>query len=160
MMEVLTHRLLNDYQRDFPFEPRPYDHIARELDICTATLLNHLRDLQDRGGTPRRRGVPSQHRRRQHPGGDGCTARALERVAALSAIPEVNHNYEREHRSTCGSWSPRRRGGRHGHTRRHPAAERHCWQSIAVGPGLSHRPGLRSAMPVGDMTVDRTPRRP
>ncbi|HUT40264.1 MAG TPA: Lrp/AsnC family transcriptional regulator [Gammaproteobacteria bacterium] len=99
-MEVLTQRLLNDYQREFPLEPQPFDHIARELDTCTATLLDHLRDLQVQGVVSRVGPVF----RPNTIGASTLAAMAvpaaqLERVAALvNGFPQVNHNYEREHR--------------------------------------------------------------
>lgn len=100
MMEALTQRLLNDYQRAFPLDPQPFEHIARELDTCTETLLAHLRDLQVHGVVSRVGPVF----RPNTIGASTLAAMAvpaaqLERVAALvNQFPQVNHNYEREHR--------------------------------------------------------------
>jgi DNA-binding Lrp family transcriptional regulator len=98
-MEALTRRLLNDYQREFPLDPQPFDHIARELDTCTAALLDHLRDLQVQGVVSRVGPVF----RPNTIGASTLAAMAvpaaeLERIAAqVNAYPQVNHNYEREH---------------------------------------------------------------
>ena len=48
-MKTLTQRLLNDFQREFPLNPEPFDRIARELDISTDNLLDYLRELQVSG---------------------------------------------------------------------------------------------------------------
>ncbi len=99
MMEALTQRLLNDYQRAFPLDPQPFEHIARELDTCTETLLAHLRDLQVHGVVSRVGPVF----RPNTIGASTLAAMAvppaqLESVAALvNGFPQVNHNYEREH---------------------------------------------------------------
>ena len=42
-------RLLNDYQRDFPLEPRPFARIAGDLGIAEDELLDLVADLQQRG---------------------------------------------------------------------------------------------------------------
>jgi len=99
-MEAFSRRLLNDYQREFPLSPQPFDRIARELDTSTATLLDHLRQLQVRGIVSRVGPVF----RPNTIGASTLAAMAvtpahLERVAALvNTFPQVNHNYEREHR--------------------------------------------------------------
>lgn len=99
-MEALTRRLLNDYQREFPLAPQPFDQIARELDTGTDALLAHLRELQVRGVVSRIGPVF----RPNTVGASTLAAMAvppaeLERVAAqVNGFPQVNHNYEREHR--------------------------------------------------------------
>lgn len=99
-MEALTRRLLNDYQREFPLAPQPFDQIARELDTCTDALLDHLRELQVQGVVSRVGPVF----RPNTVGASTLAAMAvppaeLERVAAqVNGFPQVNHNYEREHR--------------------------------------------------------------
>jgi len=98
-MDQVEHRLLNDYQRDFPLEPRPYARIADELGLCEDEVLARLADLQARGTLSRIGAVV----RPNTVGASTLAAMAvpaerLEVVAALvSAQPEVNHNYEREH---------------------------------------------------------------
>jgi DNA-binding Lrp family transcriptional regulator len=98
----LTHierRLLNDFQRDFPLSPTPYADIARELVVSEAEVLATLTRLQQQGAVSRIGAV-------LRPNTVGVSTLAamavpnaeLETVAALvSAYPEVNHNYEREH---------------------------------------------------------------
>ena len=99
-METLTERLLNDFQRDFPLSPLPFDTIAERLDTDTGTVLQRLRQLRERGAVSR---VGPVFR----PNTVGVSTLAamavpaadLEAVAArVNGFPEVNHNYEREHR--------------------------------------------------------------
>jgi DNA-binding Lrp family transcriptional regulator len=93
-------RLLNDYQRGFPLVSEPYAVIARELGADEPWVRSTLeRWIVD--GTVSRAGAVFR------PGAVGVSTlaalavpdRDLARVAAIvSARPEVNHNYEREHR--------------------------------------------------------------
>jgi len=93
-------RLLDEFQRDFPLTPRPYAELARRLDADEATVIAALRRLQDEGFVSRVGAVVAPHRA----GWSTLAAMAvpaarLDEVAAMvSACPEVNHNYEREHR--------------------------------------------------------------
>jgi siroheme decarboxylase len=103
----LTHierRLLNDFQHDFPLSPTPYADIAHELGVSEAEVLTTLARLQQQGAVSRVGAV-------LRPNTVGVSTLAamavpnaeLETVAALvSAFPEVNHNYEREH--TLNLW--------------------------------------------------------
>jgi len=103
----LTHierRLLNDFQHDFPLSPTPYANIAHELGVSEAEVLTTLTRLQQQGAVSRVGAV-------LRPNTVGVSTLAamavpnaeLETVAALvSAYPEVNHNYEREH--TLNLW--------------------------------------------------------
>ncbi len=103
----LTHierRLLNDFQHDFPLSPTPYADIARELGVSETEVLTTLARLQQQGAVSRVGAV-------LRPNTVGVSTLAamavpndeLETVAALvSAYPEVNHNYEREH--TLNLW--------------------------------------------------------
>jgi DNA-binding Lrp family transcriptional regulator len=92
--------LLGDYQHDFPLEPRPYAAIAETLGTTEETVLALLRDLQDDRFISRIGAVLTPHRA----GWSTLAAMAvsedsLDRVADIvSAYPEVNHNYSREHR--------------------------------------------------------------
>lgn len=99
-LSALEFALLNDYQRGFPLEPRPYAELARRLEVDEATVIDALRSLQQRGVVSRIGAV-------FRPNVVGVSALAalavptdrLAAVAALvSAFSEVNHNYEREHR--------------------------------------------------------------
>ena len=100
MMKHLTRQLLNDFQREFPLNPEPFDRIARELHTSTGTVLDHLRELQIRGIVSRVGPVF----RPNTIGASTLAAMAvppaeLEAVAAIvNGFPQVNHNYEREHR--------------------------------------------------------------
>ena len=103
-MNELERRLLNDYQRDLPLTPTPYADIARELGASEAGVLESLARLQQQGAVSRIGAV-------LRPNTVGVSTLAamavpnteLETVAALvSAYPEVNHNYEREH--TLNLW--------------------------------------------------------
>lgn len=96
----LEQRLLNDFQRDLPLDPRPFAAIAAELQVSEREVLRTLEDLT-------RRGLISRVGPVFAPGRAGASTLAalsvpperLEAVAArISAYPEVNHNYEREHR--------------------------------------------------------------
>ena len=98
-MEVLTQKLLNDYQRNFPLLPAPFDHIAQSLNTDPGTILKRLRELQEKGAVSRVGAVFK-------PNTVGVSTLAaiavppalLETVAPIiSAFPQVNHNYEREH---------------------------------------------------------------
>ncbi len=96
----LEKRLLDCYQRGFPLTARPYQEIAREQGCDEKTVIATLSRLQDLGLISRIGAVVTPHRA----GWSTLAAMAvprdrLEAVADLvSALPEVNHNYEREHR--------------------------------------------------------------
>ncbi len=99
-MDVLEQRLLDDFQRNFPLNPAPFDQIARDLDTSRERVLALLRALKRDGAVSR---VGPVFR----PNSVGAStlaamavpAAALEAVAAVvNRFPQVNHNYEREHR--------------------------------------------------------------
>lgn len=92
-------RLVNDWQRDFPLVSRPYAELAHRLGISEAEAILRLRSLAE-GGTVSRIGAVF----RPHTLGWSTLAAvsvAPDRIEAvargISAYPEVNHNYEREH---------------------------------------------------------------
>jgi len=96
---TLDHQLLNNYQRDFPLAPRPYARIADDLGIDETEVLERLAHL-------RLTGVISRIGAVIRPSTIGASTLAAMRVpehrmeevaAVVSACPEVNHNYEREH---------------------------------------------------------------
>jgi len=99
-MKPLTQRLLNDFQREFPLNPQPFDRLARELDTSPEDLLEQLQALQVSGVVSRVGPVF----RPNTIGASTLAAMAvpeaqLEQIAALvNRFPQVNHNYEREHR--------------------------------------------------------------
>lgn len=92
-------RLLNDFQRDFPLVTRPFAELANRLNVDEATVIDLLRSMRARGLVSR---VGAVFR----PNVLGASALAalevpparLEEVAAqVSELPEINHNYQREH---------------------------------------------------------------
>lgn len=99
-LSELEFKLLNCFQRGLPLLAQPFAALAQQLDTTEASVIDHLQCLQARGLISR---VGAVFR----PNAIGASALAalavpvdrLEEVArCISAIPEVNHNYEREHR--------------------------------------------------------------
>jgi len=99
MMTALEHRLLNDFQRDFPLVPEPYRAIADALGTAESDVIASLRSLRLSGKVGR---VGAVFR----PGAIGASTLAaiavpepaLDTVARyVSSHPGVNHNYSREH---------------------------------------------------------------
>jgi len=96
----LERALLDEFQRDFPLEPRPYEVLAGKFGTSEETILSVLRSLIDDGRISRIGAIATPH----SAGWSTLAAMAvpasrLAEVAALvSNFPEVNHNYEREHR--------------------------------------------------------------
>lgn len=97
--QPLDHRLLNDFQHDFPLDPRPFRVIAERLGIAESEVLERLNRLKASGHISR---VGAVLRARRVGMSTLAAMRVplerLEEVAEIvNAIPEVNHNYEREH---------------------------------------------------------------
>ncbi|MCC6195323.1 MAG: Lrp/AsnC family transcriptional regulator [Burkholderiales bacterium] len=93
-------RLLNDWQRGFPLVTAPYARIAEQLDADEAWVRGCIaRWLEDgrvsRVGAVFRPGTIGVSTLAALAVPEGDVARV---AAAVSARPEVNHNYEREHR--------------------------------------------------------------
>lgn len=92
--------LLNDYQHDFPLVETPFLAMAEALGVAEPDVLHTLTRLQQQGVVSR---VGAVFRPRSI-GASTLAALAvpedeLEAVARMvSAYPEVNHNYQREHR--------------------------------------------------------------
>jgi len=91
--------LLNDFQHDLPLTATPFADMAGRLGVSENEVLERVRKLQDDGVisrvgpvfTPNRIGVSTL-------AAMSIPAEELECVARIiSAFPEVNHNYEREH---------------------------------------------------------------
>ena len=99
-MNALEQALLNDFQRDFPLTPRPFAAIAEHLGCEEHEVLEVYQRLQREGSVSRIGAVI----RTGAVGASTLAAMAVppKRLAAVaelvSAYPEVNHNYEREHR--------------------------------------------------------------
>ncbi len=100
MLTDLHKHLLNDFQRDFPLSPTPYRDIADTLGVTEAEVLAALAELNEQQYISRIGAVIPPN----HIGASTLVAMAvpeaeLQTVAdQISAFPEVNHNYEREHR--------------------------------------------------------------
>lgn len=97
--DAIDRRLLNDYQRHFPMTSRPFDTIATELEISESEVIERFKSLRDAGALGRIGAIV-------RPNTIGASTLAamqvpsdrLDEVAeVVSAQPEVNHNYEREH---------------------------------------------------------------
>ncbi len=92
--------LLNDFQRGFPLIPAPFDVISDRLGMGVEELLDTLRRLV-------REGVVSRVGAVFRPNRIGVSTLAAMAVPAarladvaqrVNRHPEINHNYEREHR--------------------------------------------------------------
>ncbi len=96
----LDFRLLNDFQRDFPLCPAPYARLAAQLGVAEKVVLSRLEGLRREGKisrvgavfAPKRIGASTLAAIAVPPGKLASVA------AAVNRFPEVNHNYEREHR--------------------------------------------------------------
>jgi DNA-binding Lrp family transcriptional regulator len=95
----LEQRLLNDFQRNMPLSASPFADIAERLGVSEDEVLQTIERLQHDGVISRIGPVFRPNR----VGVSTLAAMAipndeLECVARIiSAFPEVNHNYEREH---------------------------------------------------------------
>lgn len=98
-LSALQRRLLNEFQRDFPLEARPFAAIANRLGVSEEDVIRNLHALQSQGllsrvgpvFSPRTVGVSTL-------AAMAVPAQRLEEVARLiNDYAEVNHNYEREH---------------------------------------------------------------
>ncbi|MDO9424536.1 MAG: Lrp/AsnC family transcriptional regulator [Methylobacter sp.] len=100
MLTTLHKQLLNDYQHNFPLSARPYQDIADALDVTEADVLSALTELNDNNFISRIGPViPPNHIGVSALVAMSVPEQQLQTVAdKISAYPEVNHNYEREHR--------------------------------------------------------------
>jgi DNA-binding Lrp family transcriptional regulator len=96
---LIEQRLLNEYQHDFPLVSRPFLAIGDQLGIEENEVIERLGHLSAQGAVSRVGPVFS-------PGCIGASTLAalavppekLDEMACwINALPEVNHNYEREH---------------------------------------------------------------
>lgn len=98
-MDLLTQRLLDRFQHGVPVCARPYQAMAEVLGCSEADVLERLGRLAETGALSRI-GPVVEHSKA---GASSLVALAvpaaeLEQVAAyINSLPEVNHNYEREH---------------------------------------------------------------
>lgn len=97
-LDQLDRHLLDDYQRNFPLLPRPFDVLGQDLGISEAEVIARLAALQGRGQISRVGGTV-------RPNTAGASTLAamsvpedrIEEVAALVNLESgVNHSYLRE----------------------------------------------------------------
>ncbi len=96
----LEQHLLNDFQRDLSLSATPYADIANQLGVSEEDILKSVQSLQSRGVIsrvgpvfqPNRIGVSTLAAMSVPTEDIECVARIV------SAFPEVNHNYERDHK--------------------------------------------------------------
>ena len=96
----LEFALLNDWQRDFPISARPFEQLGDTVGAGETAILGTLERLQRRGAISRVGAVFAARRLGASTlAALAAPAERLEEIAArISARPEVNHNYQREHR--------------------------------------------------------------
>ncbi len=100
MDSALDFRLLNEFQRDFPLCPAPFAELAARLGVAEKIVLSRLDALRREGKISRVGAVFAPKRI----GASTLAAMAVppDKLAvvadAVNRFPEVNHNYEREHR--------------------------------------------------------------
>ena len=96
----LDYRLLNEFQQNFPICPAPFSELAGRLGVAENVVLRMLEQLRREGRISRVGAVFAPKRI----GASTLAAMAvppekLDAVArAVNRFPEVNHNYERDHR--------------------------------------------------------------
>jgi len=99
-LDDLDRRILNRAQQDLPLVAKPFAAVAAELGVEEAELLARLDAMKERGDISR---VGPMYRVDGFGGGLALMAMAVpvgrfEEVAAtVNAMPEVAHNYERDH---------------------------------------------------------------
>lgn len=95
----LEQHLLNDFQRDLSLSATPYADMAKQLGVSEEDVLQSIKSLQKRGVIsrvgpvfrPNRIGVSTLAAMAVPDDKLECVARII------SAFPEVNHNYQRDH---------------------------------------------------------------
>lgn len=99
-LDALSRRLVDEFQSGFPLVPRPYAAIAEALGVDEAAVIERIQALAEAGCLSRIGAVlPARRFGASTLAAMAVPPERLETVAALvSAYPEVNHNYEREHR--------------------------------------------------------------
>lgn len=99
-LDAIDRRLLDEFQSGLPLSERPFAWMAERLGVSESEVLERLRRLNEVGAVsrvgpvfaPKRVGVSTL-------AAMAVPAERLGSVAALvNTYPEVNHNYEREHR--------------------------------------------------------------
>lgn len=100
VLDEIDRRLLSDFQNGFPLVPEPYAEVAGQLGLEQAEVIARLERLSGAGAVsrvgpvfrPKRIGVSTLAAMAVPPG------RLFDVARLVSGFPEVNHNYEREHR--------------------------------------------------------------
>ncbi len=95
----LEQHLLNDFQRDMSLSATPYADMAKQLGVSENEVLQSIQSLEERGVIsrvgpvfrPNRIGVSTLAAMSVPEDQLECVARIV------SAFPEVNHNYQRDH---------------------------------------------------------------
>lgn len=99
-LDELDRQLLDDFQSGFPLTPRPFAEMAAHLGLGESEVLSRLERLNQAGAVSRV--GPVIRPRRIGASTLAAMAVPMERLGAVadlvSGYPEVNHNYEREHR--------------------------------------------------------------
>jgi DNA-binding Lrp family transcriptional regulator len=99
-LDAIDRSLLQDFQRGLPLAPRPYAAMGERLGIGEDEVIERLGRLTESGAVSRVGAVM-----RPHAVGASTLAAMAVPPAWLGAIadlvngyPEVNHNYQRDHR--------------------------------------------------------------
>ncbi len=98
-MDNLDFKLLNDFQRDFPLIPNPYENVAESLGTSTKELFQRLDTLKNSGAISR---IGPVFRPNTVGASTLCAiAVAPEKIESIAitvnSFKQVNHNYRREH---------------------------------------------------------------
>lgn len=100
MLSKLDKQLLNNFQQEFPLSPRPFQDIATSLGVTEEDVLSAYNELTEKSFISRIGPVIQPN----HIGLSTLIAMAIpaEQLPTIAHLvnlfPEVNHNYEREHR--------------------------------------------------------------
>ena len=91
--------LLNDYQRDFPLDSRPYQLLADRFGVSEDEIINRLSRLQEEGYISRIGGIftPNKVGASLLAAMKVPAARMTDVVPIINSYEGINHNYEREH---------------------------------------------------------------
>ena len=100
MLSTLQKQLLDNYQHSFPLSPTPYRDIAVALGVTEDDVLTALKEMTETDIVSRIGSIipPNQIGVSTLAAMSVPKERLHEIAEIISAYPEVNHNYEREHR--------------------------------------------------------------
>jgi len=99
-MNDFEKNLLNDFQRDLPLTPRPFEKIATQLGVTEEDVIEALKVLKEDGTVSRVAAIFKPRAVSESTlAAMAVPEDRLEQVAEIvSHFEGVNHNYEREHR--------------------------------------------------------------